>query len=80
VPVGLVVLLAIAQIARMINHVAEWVRSTDLSGFGDREAMISTAQNVGQWLLHALQNAAGSLAGDRHVGHNLPARISLRCW
>lgn len=88
VPVGLVVLLAIAQIARMIDHVAEWVRSTDLSGFGDRvlhlvndllarvpflhitvtpemlrKTMISVAQTVGQWLLHVLQNAAGSLAG-----------------
>jgi predicted PurR-regulated permease PerM len=88
VPVGLAVLLAVAQIARMIDHVAEWVRSTDLSGFGDRvlhlvndllarvpflhitvtpemlrKAMISVAQNVGHWLLHVLQNAAGSLAG-----------------
>jgi len=88
VPMGLVLLLAVAQIARMIAHVADWVRSTDLSGFGDRtlhlvndvlsrvpflhitvtpemlrKTMVSVAQNVGQWLLHVLQNAAGSVAG-----------------
>jgi predicted PurR-regulated permease PerM len=88
VPVGLVLLVAVAQIARMIDHVAEWARSTDLSGFGDRtlhlvndvlsrvpflhitvtpemlrKTMISVAQNVGQWLLHVLHNAAGSVAG-----------------
>ena len=36
VPVALLVLLAIAQIARMVDHVAEWVRSTNLSELGDR--------------------------------------------
>ena len=36
VPVGLVMLLAIAQIARTVDHVAEWVKSTNLSELGDR--------------------------------------------
>ncbi|MDP7705649.1 AI-2E family transporter [Mycobacterium sp. TY815] len=36
VPVGLLVTLAIVQIARMIDSVAGWVRSTDLSSLGDK--------------------------------------------
>ncbi|WP_205874352.1 AI-2E family transporter [Mycobacterium camsae] len=36
VPVGLLVALAIVQIARMIDSVSEWVRSTDLSSLGDK--------------------------------------------
>ncbi|BBX72400.1 UPF0118 membrane protein [Mycobacterium shinjukuense] len=88
VPVGLLVSLAIVQIARMVESVADWVRSTDVSTLGDRTlrfvngvlarvpflhitvtaetlrtATISVAQNVGRWLLHFLQEAAGSLAG-----------------
>ncbi len=80
--------LAIVQIARMVDSVADWVRTTDLSTLGDkilqfvnglfdrvpflhitvtadalRKAMISVAQNVGEWLLHFLRDAAGSLAG-----------------
>lgn len=35
VPVGLLVTLAVVQIARMIDSVAEWVRSTDLNSLGD---------------------------------------------
>lgn len=88
VPVGLLVGLAVVQIARMVENIAGWVKTTDLSSLGDkalqlvnellarvpflhvtvtaealRKMMISVAQNVGQWLLHFLQNAAGSLAG-----------------
>lgn len=88
VPVGALVGLAIVQIARMVDSVADWVRTTDLSTLGDkilqfvnglfdrvpflhitvtadalRKAMISVAQNVGEWLLHFLRDAAGSLAG-----------------
>lgn len=88
VPVGLLVLLAIVQIARMVDSVAEWVKSIGPSTLGDkvlqlvndllarvpflhitvtaealRKALISAAQNLGQWLLHVLQNAVGSLAG-----------------
>jgi len=88
VPIGLLVLLAIVQIARMINSVAGWVRSTDPGSLGEkalqlvndllarvpflhvtvseeqlRKAMITAAQTVGQWLLHFLQGAVGSLAG-----------------
>ncbi|PJE24133.1 MAG: AI-2E family transporter [Mycobacterium sp.] len=36
VPVGLLVALAIVQIARMIDSVSGWVRSTDLSSLGDK--------------------------------------------
>ncbi|MCV7196217.1 AI-2E family transporter [Mycobacterium angelicum] len=88
VPVGLLVLLAVVQIARMINSVAGWVRSTDPGSLGEkalqlvndllarvpflhvtvtqeqlRKAMITAAQTVGQWLLHFLQGAVGSVAG-----------------
>ncbi|ABL02930.1 AI-2E family transporter [Mycobacterium ulcerans] len=88
VPVGLLVGLAVVQIARMVENIAGWVKTTDLSSLGDkalqlvnellarvpflhvtvtaealRQMMISVAQNVGLWLLHFLQNAAGSLAG-----------------
>ncbi|WP_373140272.1 AI-2E family transporter [Mycobacterium marinum] len=88
VPVGLLVGLAVVQIARMVENIAGWVKTTDLSSLGDkalqlvnellarvpflhvtvtaealRKMMISVAQNVGQWLLHFLQNAAGGLAG-----------------
>lgn len=88
VPVGLLVLLAIVQIARMVNSVAGWVKSTNPSNLGEkvlqlvndllarvpflhvtvteeqlRKALISAAQTVGHWLLHFLQEAAGSLAG-----------------
>jgi predicted PurR-regulated permease PerM len=88
VPIGLLVLLAIVQISRMVKSVSEWVKTTDLSGLGDkvlqlvndllarvpflhvtvtaemlRKAMISAAQNVGQWLLHFLHSAAGSIPG-----------------
>ena len=88
VPVGLLVLLAIVQIARMVDSVAGWVKSIGPSTLGDkvlqlvndllarvpflhitvsaetlRKTLISIAQNVGQWLLHVLQDAAGSLAG-----------------
>ncbi|OJZ72568.1 AI-2E family transporter [Mycobacterium paraffinicum] len=36
VPVTLLVLLAIVQISRMIDSITDWVKSTDLSGLGDR--------------------------------------------
>ncbi|OBH77255.1 AI-2E family transporter [Mycobacterium scrofulaceum] len=36
VPVTLLVILAIVQISRMIDSITEWVKSTDLSGLGDR--------------------------------------------
>ncbi|WP_204806586.1 AI-2E family transporter [Mycobacterium riyadhense] len=36
VPVGLLVLLAVVQIARMVDSVADWVRSTDPSRLGQR--------------------------------------------
>lgn len=88
VPIGLLVVLAVVQISRMVNSISGWVRTTDLSGLGEkvlqlvndllsrvpfahititaealRKAMITGAQNVGQWLLHFLQGAAGSVAG-----------------
>ncbi|OBK23566.1 AI-2E family transporter [Mycobacterium asiaticum] len=87
VPLALLVTLAIMQIARMVDSVAGWVKSNDLSTLGDktlrltnellarlpfghftvsaetlRKAIVSAAQNAGQWLLHVLQNTAGSLA------------------
>lgn len=36
VPVTLLVILAIVQISRMVDSITEWVKSTDLSGLGDR--------------------------------------------
>jgi predicted PurR-regulated permease PerM len=36
VPVGLLVVLAIVQVSRMIDSVAGWVKTTDLSGLGDK--------------------------------------------
>jgi len=88
VPVGLLVVLAVVQIARMVDSVAGWVKTTNPSELGDkvlqlvndvlarvpflhvtvtaemlRNTMISAARNVGEWLLHFLQGAAGSLAG-----------------
>ncbi len=36
VPVGALVGLAIVQIARMVDSVADWVRTTDLSTLGDK--------------------------------------------
>jgi predicted PurR-regulated permease PerM len=88
VPIGLLVVLAIVQISRMIDSVAGWAKTTDLSGLGDRvlhlvndlvarapflhititaemlrKAMVTGAQNVGQWLLHFLQGALGGIAG-----------------
>ena len=78
VPIGLLMVLAIVQISRMVADVAEWVKTTDPSGLGDkalhivndaaarvpflhititsemlRKAMVTGAQNVGQWLLHS---------------------------
>lgn len=88
VPIGLLVTLAIVQIARMVEHVADWVKATNPSELGHRalqlvndflarvpfvhvtvteeqlrKAMVTVAQTVGEWLLHFLQNTAGSLAG-----------------
>lgn len=88
VPVGLLVVLAIAQISRMVDSVAGWVKTTNISALDDRllravngllaripylhitltpetlrKAMVTGAQNAGQWLLHFLQGAAGSVAG-----------------
>jgi predicted PurR-regulated permease PerM len=88
VPVGLLVVLAVVQIARMVDNIAGWFKTTDPSELGDkalqlvnellarapflhvtvtaeqlRTTMISAARTVGQWLLHFLQGAAGSLAG-----------------
>ncbi|MEE6137348.1 AI-2E family transporter [Mycobacterium sp. 050128] len=88
VPVGLFIVLAVVQISRMIDSISGWVKTTDLSGLGDkvlhivndlaarvpflhitinaemlRKAMVTGAQNVGQWLLHTLQGAAGSAFG-----------------
>ncbi|GAB3017043.1 AI-2E family transporter [Mycobacterium bourgelatii] len=88
VPVGLLVGLAIVQIARMVEHVADWVKATNPSELGQRtlqlandllaripfahvtvteeqlrKAMVTVAQTAGEWLLHFLQNTAGSLAG-----------------
>jgi predicted PurR-regulated permease PerM len=40
VPVGLLVVLAIVQIARMIDSVAGWVRSTDLNSLGDKTLQV----------------------------------------
>jgi predicted PurR-regulated permease PerM len=36
VPIGLLLVLAVVQISRMINDIAGWVKTTDLSGLGDR--------------------------------------------
>ncbi|CAM4427178.1 putative inner membrane protein [Mycobacterium basiliense] len=36
VPVGLLVALAVVQIARMVENVAEWAKTTDLSSLGDK--------------------------------------------
>ncbi|BBX95384.1 AI-2E family transporter [Mycobacterium lacus] len=36
VPVGLLVALAVVQISRMVTNIAGWVRTTDLSGLGDK--------------------------------------------
>ena len=88
VPIGLLVVLATVQISRMIDSVAEWVKTTDLSGLGDkvlkavndllarvpfahttitaetlRKAIVTVGRNVGEWLLHFLQGAAGGIAG-----------------
>jgi predicted PurR-regulated permease PerM len=88
VPVGLIGLLAVAQITEMVRSVAAWVERTDLSTLGNktlngvnemlkrvpfadvtvtpemiRKAMTTVAQNVGEYLLHLLQGAAGGLVG-----------------
>lgn len=36
VPVTLLVILAVVQISRMIDSITDWVKTTDLSGLGDR--------------------------------------------
>ena len=36
VPVGLLMVLAFVQISRMVDSIAGWVKTTDLSGLGDR--------------------------------------------
>jgi predicted PurR-regulated permease PerM len=36
VPIGLLLVLAFVQISRMVDHVAEWVKTTDLSGLGEK--------------------------------------------
>jgi predicted PurR-regulated permease PerM len=36
VPVGLLVVLAIVQISRMVDSITGWVKTTDLSGLGDK--------------------------------------------
>src|ERR1700756_5409843 len=36
VPIGLLVVLAVVQISRMIDSIAGWVKTTDLSGLGDK--------------------------------------------
>jgi predicted PurR-regulated permease PerM len=36
VPVGLLLVLAFVQISRMVDSIAGWVRTTDLSGLGDK--------------------------------------------
>ena len=36
IPVGLLVVLAFVQIRRMVDSISEWVKTTDLSGLGDR--------------------------------------------
>lgn len=88
VPVGLFIVLAVVQISRMVDSISGWVKTTDLSGLGDkvlhivndaaarvpflhitinaemlRKAMVTGGQHAGQWLLHALQGAAGSVFG-----------------
>lgn len=88
VPIGLTVTLAVVQIARMVEHVADWVTASNPSELGQkalqlvndllarvpfvhvtvteeqlRKAMVTAAQTVGQWVLHFLQDTAGSLAG-----------------
>jgi predicted PurR-regulated permease PerM len=88
VPVGLIGLLAVAQITEMVRSVAAWVEKTDLSTLGDktltgvnetlkrvpfadvtvtpemiRKAMTTVGQNVGEYLLHLLQGAAGGVVG-----------------
>lgn len=86
-PIGLLVVLAFVQMSRMLDSIAGWVKTTDLSALGDkalqvvndllarvpflhititadalRKAMATGAQDVGQWLLHFLQDAVGSIA------------------
>ncbi|CQD19785.1 putative permease [Mycobacterium lentiflavum] len=88
VPVGLFIVLAVVQVSRMIDSISGWVKTTDLSGLGDkvlhvvndlaarvpflhitinpemlRKVMVTSAQNVGHWLLQTLQGAAGSALG-----------------
>src|ERR1700760_1433366 len=36
VPVGLLLVLAVVQISRMVDSIAGWVKTTDLSGLGDK--------------------------------------------
>jgi predicted PurR-regulated permease PerM len=36
VPIGLLVVLAFVQISRMVDSIAGWVKTTDLSGLGDK--------------------------------------------
>jgi len=36
VPIGLLIVLAVVQISRMIDSIAGWVKTTDLSGLGDK--------------------------------------------
>ena len=39
--------------------------------------MTTVAQNVGEWLLHFLQGAAGGVVGGDHRGDPLPLRVHL---
>lgn len=77
VPVGLLVALAIMQIARMVDSVAGWVRSTDMSTLGDKTLQLAnellgrvpfvhlhvTAEMLRKALVSAAQNVGHWLLG-----------------
>ena len=73
VPIGLLVVLAFVQISRMVDHIAEWAKTTDLSGLGDKVLHVVNDLLARVPFAHVTVTAEmlrkAMITGGQHAGH-----------
>ncbi|MEM6105777.1 AI-2E family transporter [Mycobacterium sp. 050272] len=75
VPVGLFIVLAVVQVSRMIDSISGWVKTTDLSGLGDKVLHIVNDLAARVPFLHITINAEmlrkAMVTGAQNIGQGL---------